>query len=443
VSTPLRHDALTPPLAPTPAAVPGAALGGSRIEPVVLIVALGAVLACSSGDRVVLPVLKTTLATELRLTNSAYSTLFMLFMGTYTFAYLWVGPVIARLGVKRVLLGAVALMSVSMLVCGAARVVTQLGAGLLILGSAQACVMPAVTVAIVHTVAASRQAFVYAVVNAIQSSATILAPSVIAGITLHLGWRWSFFVPALAGGLVALAWWKIASRAGPTLQHTAPAPHARGSTWRQLLARPLVVTLMVARAISDPFWFFFQFWHLSFLREQRGLGLADIARLAWIPPLAAVLAVFVFSTFSDRLVRRGWRTDHARLVPIFCATAASVALFWLPLTQSVGAAVLLCALASMMCAVWLSLSNLLMGALVPAHLLAPALGWMSAIGGASALVLTGLSGVAIDHLGYGPPLWIGAALHPIAAALLAWKLRTSVIARRAVGPLIRSGASRS
>jgi MFS transporter, ACS family, hexuronate transporter len=180
--------------------------------------------------------------------------------------------------------------------------------------------------------------------------------------------------------------------------------------------------LLLARAISDPFWFFFQYWQIAFLREQIHMSLANVGRWAWIPPLVATLVAFGFASFSDRLIGRGFSVVRARILPILLATTLGVSVFLLPLANTVATAIALSALAVAMGNTWLSLSAILMGALVPRAALASALGLMSAIGGTSAIILNSFAGRLIDRFGYAAPLWLGALLYPIAAVLLATQL---------------------
>jgi ACS family hexuronate transporter-like MFS transporter len=189
---------------------------------------------------------------------------------------------------------------------------------------------------------------------------------------------------------------------------------------RLLLALPAVRTLIFARVISDPFWFFFQYWQTPFLQERVGLTLARVGQLTWIPPLAYVGVALGFSAISDRLVARGWLASRARLVLLLGATVLAPAAFVLPLVRSEFLAVGLVTLVWVMCATWLNMSSILMGALVPRHSLASAIGLMSALGGITSIGFNAVVGTIIDRFGYDGPFWFGACLHPLAAGLLVW-----------------------
>ena len=391
-----------------------------------ILAVIGLVFALFAGDRAVLGILKTTLGTEIGLTNSGYSLLVTAFMAPYTIMYLFVGGWIDRVGVKLTLALCVIGMSAASVIAGTGHNLTQFAISRFVLGVAEAGVVPAITVAIFTWFASERRALAYSLANTVQQSAYILCPPFVAAVTLGLGWRWAFLIPGLAGFGIAALWWHANHIAG---QPPAPEPDAVISTahelslfarLRLLLALPPVRALILARVISDPFWFFFQYWQTAFLQERVGLSLARVGQLTWIPPLVYVVVALGLSAFSDRLISRGWTAPKARLVLILCATALAPAAFLLPFAHSEPVAILLITLTWIMCATWLNMSSIFMGALVPRKALASAIGFMSALGGATSIFFNSVVGTIIDHFGYDVPFFVGACLHPLAAGWLAW-----------------------
>jgi len=82
-----------------------------------------------------------------------------------------------------------------------------------------------------------------------------------------------------------------------------------------------------------------------------------------------------------------------------------------------------------MCATWLNMSSVFMGALVPRHSLASSIGIMSALGGITSIIFNAIVGGIIDVFGYNAPFFVGACLHPVAAVLLAWHFLRRPVAR--------------
>jgi ACS family hexuronate transporter-like MFS transporter len=396
-----------------------------------ILAVLGLVFALFAGDRAVLGILKTTLGSELGLTNEGYSLLVTSFMIPYTAMYFFVGGWIDRFGVKRMLLLCVFGMSLATVIAGTAHGLNQLAVSRFVLGVAEAGVVPAITLAIFVWFASERRALAYSLANTVQQTAYILSPPFVAVVALSLGWRWAFLIPGLSGFVIAALWWQVNRVAGPPPPAEADAVNSARersgdqalSLWarmRGLLGSPAVRVLILARVISDPFWFFFQYWQTPFLQERVGLSLARVGQLTWIPPLVYMGSALAFSSFSDRLVARGWSAPKARVVLLLGATALAPAAFILPLVHSEWVAVGLVTLVWVMCATWLNMSSVFMGALVPRHSLASAIGLMSALGGVTSIAFNAVVGSIIDRFGYTTPFWVGACLHPLAAVILAW-----------------------
>jgi ACS family hexuronate transporter-like MFS transporter len=391
-----------------------------------ILAVLGLIFALFAGDRAVLGILKTTLGKELGLSNSGYSMLVTGFMIPYTAMYFFVGGWIDRFGAARMLGLCTLGMSVATVVGGTAHSFGQLFVARFLLGIAEAGIVPAITLAIFTWFAPDRRALAYSLANTVQQTAYILCPPFVAAVTLSLGWRWAFLIPGLSGFIIVTLWWQANRAAGtppPPEAEAAGTPDRVAGLWdrmRGLWAIPAVRFLILARVISDPFWFFFQYWQTAFLQERIGMSLERVGQLTWIPPLVYMGVALVLSTLSDRLVARGWAAPRARLVLLLAATALAPAAFALPFVSTEWPALILVTLVWVMCATWLNMSSVFMGALVPRHSLGSAIGLMSALGGVTSIAFNGVVGTIIDRFGYNAPFYFGACLHPLAAGLLVW-----------------------
>jgi ACS family hexuronate transporter-like MFS transporter len=92
---------------------------------------------------------------------------------------------------------------------------------------------------------------------------------------------------------------------------STPAALENIPTFR-LLCQPGVGSFFFTRFLTDPFTFFFLFWLPAYLQTSRGLALAKIGTMAWIPFLGADLGALASGALSDFLVRRGMDSRHAR-----------------------------------------------------------------------------------------------------------------------------------
>lgn len=400
-----------------------------------LLLILGCILFFFSLDRQIVSILKTTLMHELNLDNSDYSLLISAFMIPYTFMYFFVGGIVDRFGSRYVLAVLMVLMSIATLITGLSHSLTGLMAGRVLLGLAESGIVPALTLAVFTWFRAEQRAFAFQLTNIIQSLGLILAPPFVAWITLSAGWRWAFFIPAMAGVVVGLLWF-FSSRRTPPAQDTEPTEPASAvpllQRYRMVLTSKPIWALLIARLLTDPFWFFYQYWQVGFMQEKIGLTLAEVGKLMWFPPLVAVFGVLAVCWASDRLVARGMTPTRARLTIIWSVTCLAPLVFLLPSVSNAYAAVGIMTVINFMCTAWLSMATIMMGGLAPRVAIATAIGVMSALGGVTSIIFNGFVGSIIDHFGYSMPIYAGATLHPIGALVLAafFLRRKSFIARQ-------------
>ena len=388
----------------------------------VLLLILGGVLFFFSLDRQIVSILKTTLMHELSLSNTDYSILISAFMIPYTFMYFIVGGIVDRFGSRYVLSVLMVVMSIATLITGMSTSLNGLIAGRVLLGLAEAGIVPALTLAIFTWFKAEKRAFAFQLTNIIQSLGLILAPPFVAWVTLSTGWRWAFFIPAIAGVAVGLMWFFSSRRTPPaveeaTCENAASVPLLQ--RYKMVLTSKPIWALLIARLLTDPFWFFYQYWQIGFMQEKIGLTLAQVGKMMWFPPLVAVFGVLVACWMSDKLVARGMSSTRARLTVIWSVTCLSPLVFLLPSMSNPYAAVAIMTVINFMCTAWLSMATIMMGGLAPRIAIATAIGVMSALGGVSSIIFNGFVGTIIDHFGYSLPVYIGATLHPIGAIVLA------------------------
>jgi ACS family hexuronate transporter-like MFS transporter len=91
------------------------------------------------------------------------------------------------------------------------------------------------------------------------------------------------------------------------------------------------------RFLADPLWYFFVFWIPEFLTRERGLNLAGIGLVAWIPFLVADVSNFGGGYLSLRLQQAGWSVNRTRKTmmtlavvfsPMAILAVMSRSLFW-------------------------------------------------------------------------------------------------------------------
>src|SRR5207342_1579399 len=90
--------------------------------------------------------------------------------------------------------------------------------------------------------------------------------------------------------------------------------HERGAEplgWRVLLSLPQTWGAILAKALTDPVWFFVTDWFPIYL-VAKGIELRTGLIAIWIPFLAADLGNFFGGWISGYLIKRGWSLGAAR-----------------------------------------------------------------------------------------------------------------------------------
>ncbi|HEY0969276.1 MAG TPA: MFS transporter [Opitutaceae bacterium] len=385
------------------------------------LVAMAAVL--FMVDRQVLSLLKTTLRDELGLTDVQYGWLITAFMVPYTVMYLFTGGWIDRWGTRATSLVFIGAMSLATVLTGMARNFTDLFLCRVLLGAAEAGIIPASILFVVLWFPKERRATAVAIKSPIAVFGTVSAPPLVAWITLEFGWRTAFVIPGVVGLIVAAGWWML-DRNPPDYGDPKPAPAEPGAkrlnAFGLLLRNRRIWPLLAVRVISDPLWFFLLYWHAPFLQEQLGFSLAQIGKFVWILPLCGALGNLLTGLASDKLVARGLSLQRARTLPLVGATVLAPLAALLPFIHTAGVAITLLALLYILCNAWIFLSNVFVADLVPRENVATAVGLLSAMGGVTSALFNLGAGWMVTHAGYAPLFWIGALLHPIAAVVL-WR----------------------
>jgi len=370
-------------------------------------------------DRNAVSVLKTTLKGVFRIDDTHYSWLVTAFMVPFALFYVITGRWADRWGSRRTLTAFVLVWSAASIWCGLASTFGEMVIGRAFLGAAEAGLLPASMIALVTWFPRDRLATVYAIKNPLQALGPILTPPVVAALALNYGWRSAFILPGLIGIGFALLWW-FADRRPPVYPGETVEPPASRATILGLLGRRALWGVLLFRLVSDPVWFFFQYWQAGYLQERLGASLADVGQLLWIPPAINAVATFATATWSDRMVRQGRPGASARLKVMFALVPLSLLIALLPLVRGTGLTVAIFTTTYILSYTWLYLSNIMIADLFPRAEVGTAVGLVNCVGTAGAALFNFAAGPVIDAWGYTPIFLMCAAMHPAAAAIAWW-----------------------
>lgn len=153
-----------------------------------------------------------------------------------------------------------------------------------------------------------------------------------------LGWRVAFILTGLMGLIWLVPWWLLyrhpshSSLIGDAERRliaegssNTTADDGRPWSWREIFTSRVVWLLLLARLITDPVWYFFQFWFPKYLHAARGLEQQQLT-VTWVIYAAAGAGSLLGGWLSGRRIRRGAPAADSRLrVMLGCAVLLPLA----------------------------------------------------------------------------------------------------------------------
>lgn len=426
-------------------------------------------------DRQTLSTLAPTIQRDLGMDDLAYANVLNLFLVAYTLSYLVAGQLADRLGTRRSLLIFVAFWSVSNLLTAAAQGVRSLGMYRFLLGLGEAGVWPAAAKAVAEWFPARERALAIGLYTMGATVGATVTPYLVIPLATWpyadrfpwlaqvlgpgAGWRLAFILTG-AAGLVWLGPWLWLYRqpresrllreeelrliaGAPTGPAPAGAAEDRPWTWGAVLTCRVTWLLLAGRLLTDPAWYFYQFWFPKYLGTERGLSQGQL-RITWLVYVAAGVGSLLGGWWSGRVVTQGGAPAASRMRVMFgCACLMPLS----PLVATVAsteAALALTVVVVLAALAWLTNLSSLIVDVVPRHSLGTVFSVVAAgstIGGIlmNKFVATLVAGVgtgpagfldqalgsvfggvldSVAGRGYGPWFVLMAFLHPLAWLLL-------------------------
>jgi ACS family hexuronate transporter-like MFS transporter len=378
-----------------------------------------AATALSFLDRQVLSVLAPKITAEFGMNNTEYSRVVFAFVLSYTVMFSLGGRLMDAVGTRVGLAASVLLWSLASALHGIATGPWTLGISRFLLGTGEGACFPAVTKGAVEWMPPEQRAMAVGIANGGSAFGAVLAPPLTAWVAGTYGWRAAFIGTAVFGVLWLVAW--LAAFRGIPVASTA----ARKTPVRvgDLLARGEVRRLMIARFFFDPVFYFYMFWIPQYLSRERGMSLADIGALTWIPFFALGVTNIAGGGLSDALVARGWTPRRARMTLMFGAALLTPA-SWLASTASTPAvAIGLMSVLMLAHGVWIANFITLIGDTVAPAEVATAVGLTGTCGGIAGMLSNLVVGPVVDRFSFAPAFFVSALLYPAAWLILAARRR--------------------
>src|SRR5579863_8959897 len=277
-------------------------------------------------DRQTLSLLAPYLKLQYHWTNSDYANLVIGFRIAYSIGQSVFGRLMDRIGTRRGLTLTVAWYSIVSVATSLARGFYSFAGFRFLLGAGESANWPAATKAVSEWFPKRERALATAFFDTGSSIGGAVAPFIVLPIYFRWGWRPAFMIPGALGFFWLIAWRRL---------YYPPEEHPRISTdelamivadkqdsdaeqlgkkrprWRDLLKFPQTWGAIVAKAFTDPVFFFITEWFPIYL-VAKGIELKSGLIAVWIPFIAADVGSFIAGGVSGALIKRGWPLGAAR-----------------------------------------------------------------------------------------------------------------------------------
>ena len=267
------------------------------------------------------------LAPELRRiyhwTNTDYASLAIAFRIAYAVGQTLFGRVLDRIGTRAGLTLTVACYSAVSILTSLANSLTGFLGFRALLGLTESGNWPGATKAVSEWFPGRERGLATAFFDSGSSIGGAIAPFLIYAVYTHLGLHLSFVVPGVLGLGWLIVWRRFyhspENHPGISSDELALVLSDRehgdagcnAPSAIRLLGQRKTWGVIVARAFTDPVWFFIADWFPLYL-VSKGFTLKSGLFAFWIPFLAADLGNFFGGAVSGRLIARGWPLVRSR-----------------------------------------------------------------------------------------------------------------------------------
>lgn len=374
-------------------------------------------------DRQIVSILKPILKDEYDLDDSGYAIIINVFTVCYALMYPVTGWLVDRYGARLTMFWGVIGWSIASIGSGLAVTFSQFTFFRGLLGTAEPTNFPAQLQVVAKWFTGKMRATANSLCVAGSSIGAIIAPPLIAWLTLTYHWKDVFIIGGIVGLIIAFLWLLIYREPPPSItQEIAKAEpdvvSKESFTWGQLWGRRSLWGILLIRFISDPVWYFCLFWLPGYLQEESGLSLVQIGMFGWIPFLAADLGAIGTAAWSDSLVRKGVKPLRARKIMLSSVAILAPLCVLTPYLHNAAITILIFSVVAIACLSWLFTLSVVIAEAFPLKNVASVLGIAGGCGAVGAVLFNYFVGQFIGTLGAEKIFIVMAFLHPLAVLIL-------------------------
>jgi len=306
-------------------------------------------------DRQVIGILKPYIETDLGWSEFDYGLIVTAFQVAYAAGLLVTGVLLDKFGTRLGYAIAIAVWSIAGMLHAAARSAISFAAARFFLGIGESANFPAAIKTVSEWFPQKERAHATGWFNSGSTIGAIVAPLIVTGITVSMGWQWAFIITGALGFIWIICW--LAYYFPPAkhprltveehdyiLQDTKGIDKADNVKWADLFRYSQTYALCATRFISDWVWWFFLFWTPDFLHKMHGVNIREA-----ILPLIVIYGVASFGGIgggwiSSYLINKGRSVDYARKFAVLVSALVVLPIMVVPQVKSLWLTVILIAI---------------------------------------------------------------------------------------------------
>jgi ACS family hexuronate transporter-like MFS transporter len=272
-------------------------------------------------DRQVLGVLAPFLQEKIGWSELEYSYIVTAFQAAYAIGLLGAGAIIDKFGTRIGYALAIGVWSLAAASHALATGVVSFAVARFALGLGESGNFPAAIKAVAEWFPQRERAMAAGIFNAGSNIGALIAPVLVPVVAARWGWQAAFLCTGTLSAMWLVMWLrtyrtpdtqpKLSAAERAYIGHEPRAAQKR-VPWSTLLRHPQAWTLIAAKFITDPIWWFFLFWLPKFLHAQYGLSLLELGLPLVVVFVLADLGSIAGGWLAGRLIRRGWSVNRAR-----------------------------------------------------------------------------------------------------------------------------------
>lgn len=355
-------------------------------------------------DRQVIGILKPFIADDLGWSEADYGYIVTAFQIAYAIGLVTTGRFLDKYGTRIGYLWAIVIWSIAGMAHAAARGVSSFAVARFALGIGESANFPAAVKSVAEWFPKKERAFAAGLFNSGSTVGAIIAPVIVSGITLAMGWQWAFIITGLLGFIWIVFW--LACYQAPEkhpniskkeldyiLQDEEENEPAKSIRWLELFKYKQTFAICLTRFISDWVWWFFLFWIPDFLSKTHRINLKEV-----VLPLIVIYAVssvggIAGGWISSNFIKKGKSIDFARKTTILMCALIVLPIMLISQTANLWIAVGLISLAAAGHQGWASNIFTLVSDIYPKNAVGSMMGlsgFAGAVGGALSATFVGL-----------------------------------------------------